>query len=128
MTDAEILEHVVALNAARAAEEKAGVVRWLRPEYQAKGELQLEGGSAPKGRRKSAKAPKRKGRSKWPAVLAERIAAVESALAQAERPMTAAELTKGFSRAKEADVKEILDTLCTLGRARPGDIKETFVR
>jgi len=35
MTDAEILEHVVALNSARAAEEKAGVIRWLRPEYQA---------------------------------------------------------------------------------------------
>lgn len=31
---AEIVSHLVALNAERAAEEKAGKVRWLRPEYQ----------------------------------------------------------------------------------------------
>lgn len=32
---AEIVARLVALNAARAAEERAGKVRWLRPEYQA---------------------------------------------------------------------------------------------
>ncbi len=31
---AEIVTRLVALNAARAAEEKAGTVRWLRPDYQ----------------------------------------------------------------------------------------------
>ncbi|MFM7377908.1 MAG: class I SAM-dependent DNA methyltransferase, partial [Erythrobacter sp.] len=31
---AEIVARLVALNAERAAEEKAGKVRWLRPEYQ----------------------------------------------------------------------------------------------
>jgi hypothetical protein len=128
MTDAEILEHVVALNTARAAEEKAGVIRWLRPEFQAKGEFLLKDGSAPKDRQKKTKTSKAKGKAKWPAALAERIAAVEIALAQAERPITAAELAKGFARAKEADVKEILDSLYTLGRARPGDKKGTFVR
>jgi hypothetical protein len=30
----EIVARLVALNAARAAEERAGTVRWLRPEYQ----------------------------------------------------------------------------------------------
>ncbi len=30
-----ILERLVALNAARAAEERNGLIRWLRPEYQA---------------------------------------------------------------------------------------------
>jgi hypothetical protein len=34
LTDAEILVRVVALNAERAKEEAAGLVRWLRPEYQ----------------------------------------------------------------------------------------------
>jgi len=33
-TDEEILDRLVALNAARAAEEKAGTIRWLRPDYQ----------------------------------------------------------------------------------------------
>ena len=34
-TDEEILARLVALNAERAAEEAQGLVRWLRPEYQA---------------------------------------------------------------------------------------------
>src|SRR3546814_6309072 len=35
LADEEILERLVALNHARAAEERAGRVRWLRPEFQA---------------------------------------------------------------------------------------------
>lgn len=34
LTDEEILERLVALNAERAEEEKRGLIRWLRPEYQ----------------------------------------------------------------------------------------------
>lgn len=34
LTDEEILERLVALNHERADEEKRGIVRWLRPEYQ----------------------------------------------------------------------------------------------
>lgn len=30
----ELLERLIALNARRATEEKAGTVRWLRPEFQ----------------------------------------------------------------------------------------------
>jgi hypothetical protein len=36
LTDEQILERLVALNAERAEEEKRGIVRWLRPEYQTK--------------------------------------------------------------------------------------------
>ena len=35
LTDAEILENLVKLNAQRAEEERNGLIRWLRPEYQA---------------------------------------------------------------------------------------------
>lgn len=34
LTDGEILARLVALNLERAAEEKQGLIRWLRPEYQ----------------------------------------------------------------------------------------------
>src|SRR5208283_5151991 len=34
LTDEQILERLVALNKERAAEEKRGLVRWLRPEFQ----------------------------------------------------------------------------------------------
>ena len=36
LLDNEILERLVALNQERAAEEAAGTIRWLRPEYQAR--------------------------------------------------------------------------------------------
>ena len=34
LTEEEILERLVALNAERAAEERRGLIRWLRPEFQ----------------------------------------------------------------------------------------------
>ena len=34
LTDEQMLEHPVSLDAERRAEEKAGKVRWLRPDYQ----------------------------------------------------------------------------------------------
>ena len=37
-------------------------------------------------------------------------------------------IAKQFSRAKEGDVQEVLDTLCALGRVRPGDTPGTYVR
>jgi hypothetical protein len=40
LTDAEILERLVALNAERAKEEASRLVRWLRPEYQNPGGAQ----------------------------------------------------------------------------------------
>jgi hypothetical protein len=127
MTDAEILKRVVELNATRAAEEKAGVIRWLRPDYQAKGELMLEGGGAHTEKTETAKV-KKSSKLPWPAKNSERTVALESALSEGERPLTTVELTKQFSRAKEADVQEILDTLCALGRIRPGDTAGTYVR
>ena len=52
LTDEEILARLVALNAERAAEEAQGLVRWLRPEYQAPsavatGPVVTESGLAP---------------------------------------------------------------------------------
>ena len=37
-----ILERLVALNAERAEEERNGLIRWLRPDYQAPGETQTQ--------------------------------------------------------------------------------------
>ena len=137
MTDAEILEKVVALNAARAAEEANGHVRWLRPDYQKplySGEKQshlglYDGGhrvskSMASGTKKPAKAKK----TAWPKSMAERVKAVEVALIAAEQPITAAVMVTQFSRAKEKEVAEILETLAALGRAHLGDTAGTFVR
>lgn len=39
LSNDEILERLVGLNAERAAEERNGIIRWLRPEYQAPNEV-----------------------------------------------------------------------------------------
>ncbi|MCE9611018.1 MAG: hypothetical protein K8R23_12560 [Chthoniobacter sp.] len=118
-SDAEILTHLVALNAARAAEEADGRVRWLRPAYQAPtgtGTTQ-PGLSLPAAAAKKAQGEGRKAKEPWPKPLAERVAAVERALQTAASPATPAQLAKRFLRAKPADLAEILETLATLGRA-----------
>jgi hypothetical protein len=71
---------------------------------------------------KSTKAKTLKTKEPWPKPLAERVAAVERALAALGKPVTPAQLAKHFLRAKPADLAEILETLATLGRAhRDGD-------
>jgi hypothetical protein len=121
--DQEILARLVALNAERAAEEAAGRIRWLRPDYQMRN-AKCEAGNDRKPPDLPAARPKSKIRNQklpWPRPLSERVQAVEAALTSAT-PGTPSELAKRFSRAKESDVAEILETLATLGRiAKSGD-------
>jgi type I restriction-modification system DNA methylase subunit len=134
LPDAEILEKVVALNAARANEEAQGHIRWLRPDYQKPlfaGEkqsgLNLDTTDLKSLAQKPAKPAKPK-KATWPKTLAERAKAVEAALTAGDRPLTSADLTAQFTRAKEPEVREILETLVALARAHPGDTPGTFVR
>ena len=134
LTDAEILERLVVLNAERAAAEKRGIVHWLRPEYQARGQRaeggrrKAEGGgqkelSLPEGKikakaRQTPRSAFRTPKLNWPKSLAERVKAVETVLHRSGSPVTATELARQFKRAKPENVAEILETLVTLGRAR----------
>lgn len=135
LTDAEILERVVTLNAARAAEEAQGHIRWLRPDYQKplfagtkQAQLGLTEAPEKSDNRKSKIAKRKSPKVAWPKTLAERAKAVEALLASADHPITSTELAKQFTRAKEPEVREILETLVALARAHPGDAKGTFVR
>jgi hypothetical protein len=130
LTDEEILERLVALNAERAAEEQRGLIRWLRPEFQnprggksIQPELDIE----PEEEEDTPKKPTKRGKAAtktaekktdWPKKLAAQAQAVAQRLQSAEKPVTAAELAKRFNKAKEADVAELLETLVTLGKAR----------
>lgn len=125
LTEAEILERLVALNAERGAEEARGIIHWLRPEYQAgkqkggKRQKEMELPDAPtKPKPRKAPLANRKSKRPWPNSLADRVQEVETALHGAAAAVTAADLARQFARAKPADVAEILDTLVTLGRAR----------
>ena len=128
LTDAEILQRVVALNAERAKEEAAGLIRWLRPDYQnPKGNQAQQAALAIPALHPppSALNPRRK--LPWPKTMAERVQAVNVALAAVKQPVTAAEMAKGFARVKAPDVSEILETLCTMGHARRGKAEGTFL-
>jgi hypothetical protein len=140
LADAEILERVVTLNTARAAEESTGLIRWLRPDYQnSEARSQKSGGKqatliltdekpAAAANRKSAIKNLKSPKPTWPKTMAERAKAVESYLSAAESPVTPAEVARAFQRANPTEVAEILETLAALSRARPGDTPGTFVR
>ncbi|MFM8803516.1 MAG: type IIL restriction-modification enzyme MmeI [Planctomycetia bacterium] len=146
LSDDEILERLVALNHERAAEEKRGLVRWLRPEFQAKaggGEVQREievadgddatsnepagkktgrsRGAAKKSREPAAETPGNIIKHPWPKDLAEQTRAVRTALAAYGGIVTAADLARQFKNAKAPRVEEILATLVALGHARRTD-------
>ncbi len=100
LPEAELLTRLVALNAKRAAEEKVGKIRWLRPDFQAPGAATVPD-TAPQP---------------WPASLAERMAAVRAQLGTTG--LTARALGRRFTRARVADVSELLTALAALGHAR----------
>ena len=90
LTDEEILERLVALNHERAEEEKRGIVRWLRPEFQnpqgKKDAVQDEiPGTGQKKAKKGAKARQRPAKAEkraWPKELPQQVAAVRDLLAE----------------------------------------------
>lgn len=119
LTDEQILERLVALNAERAREEAAGHVRWLRPDYQIP--RFAKGAAAKSGELDLGDAVMAidKGLPAFPKDRYEQPLAVEAALAAAGRPMTAAELARAFKgRAKgtEQRVVQVLVTLTRYGR------------
>ncbi|WP_035271686.1 class I SAM-dependent DNA methyltransferase [Desulfonatronum thiodismutans] len=117
MTDDEILERLVRLNQERAAEERRGLVRWLRPEYQNPGGI--SGERAALGVSTAPEAVVAKGKkSPWPATMPEQVQAVRAILAASPSPATADAIAKSFTRAPRARIAEILETLAALGTAR----------
>ncbi|MDF1552870.1 MAG: hypothetical protein P1P84_07400 [Deferrisomatales bacterium] len=126
LTDEELLERLVALNAERAAEEKRGLVRWLRPELQARGRaglappgLALEGEDRRGEPRPTASADSAKpSKAPWPKPLAEQARAVLATLREAGGPTTAEQVARSFRGAATAQLEDLLETLVTLGQAR----------
>jgi len=120
LSDEQILERLVALNAERAAEEKRGLVRWLRPEFQnpsgAKAATQEklaatdqpEEAAARQSDIATAVAP-------WPKKLAEQIAAIRDIVTKTQAEWSVEQVACAFKGANKADVEEVLDSLAALG-------------
>ncbi|MCB2056271.1 MAG: class I SAM-dependent DNA methyltransferase, partial [Geminicoccaceae bacterium] len=117
LSDEEVLARLVALNHERRAEEAAGTVRWLRPDYQ----IPKAGLAKPKGSQAEMDvgvAAGAAGKTPWPANLPDQVQAVRRLLA-AGRPVDADLAGSAFKRAKRARVEEVLQTLAAMGQARP---------
>lgn len=119
LSDEQILERLVALNQERAAEERAGTVRWLRPDYQIPkfGQpAEQEQLAADLGTPVEAAA----GKPKWPTKLPDQIRLVRATLVGEEAPIDAKALSRRFTggRKRDARITELLDTLTELGEVQ----------
>jgi hypothetical protein len=117
--EAELLRRLVALNAERAAEERRGLVRWLRPDFQNPGGSSVQTSTEVTAATPAATATGP--RPDWPKGLPEQIAALRAALAAQPGPAGTDELARAFNRAPKAKVAELLQVLAGLGHARALD-------
>lgn len=116
----ELLVRLVALNQERAAAEQAGVVQWLRPDFQkprlaakVKGEVQVEADLGEMVVTQDVK---------WPSDGLDQIRSVRDLLARAESPITVPALAGAYAgRAtpkRRERVEQVLETLVATGAAR----------
>jgi len=113
----QILENLVALNAQRHAEEAGGLVRWLRPEFQAPNALPTQatlGGLLP-----AEAATSKLRKQPWPATLTDQVRVVKDSL-RAQPLQTPQQIASGFKPASRTRIAEILETLTALGQTRFG--------
>ena len=119
--DDALLERLVTLNAERAAEEKKGLIRWLRPEFQnpdrkgapKQSEIEIEDGSETQPAAKAGKQP-------WPKALPDQVRQVADLIAAARGPMSLDAIADHFTGKGpwKRRLPQIIDTLEALGRAR----------
>lgn len=116
LSDEEILTRLVALNKTRAAEEAKGIIRWLRPEFQAPGAVAhqvnatLDFGDAP--------SPAPSTVIPWPKTLAEQVSAVAAILAATPAAQHPREIARSIQGTNATGVTPVLDALTAIGQAR----------
>jgi len=122
LTDEQILERLVALNAERAEEEKRGLVRWLRPEFQnPAGAGQMVQAEMATGATQSTPltpvpSPRGgEGKLAWPKTLPDQLTAIRDTFQQNTTALDAASVAKRFKGARTKEVEQVLASLEALG-------------
>jgi hypothetical protein len=121
-SDEAILTHLCALNAQRAAEERTGTIRYLRPAFQNPVSTATQTTLTGDGM-DGADAINATGNTKttvklvWPKTFAEQALAVRTALTTFAAPVDGETLAKTFKSANVDRVEDILETLASLGQA-----------
>ena len=122
----ELLYRLVTLNRKRAADERRGIVRWLRPEYQIP-KLSDKAKRPEEGEQVEAKlvlpAPE-DGKPAWPKDELGRIRIVRDMLGRATAPLSPESLSTEFrgrnSAQRKKRVEKVLQTLVAAGVAQQG--------
>jgi len=118
LTDEQILERLVALNAERAEEERKGHVRWLRPDFQnptgVKNPTNLTIAGTDAADDEETAAPEAAAAA-WPKRPGERIAAIRDLVVASKRLWQTGEVAAAFKGAKKKDVADLLDSLAGIG-------------
>jgi hypothetical protein len=111
----DLLMRLVDLNKQRAEEESRGIIRWLRPEYQAPDAVQTAVDIAPKTAAAKAEAITSKGKATFPKAIPDQLRMLREALA--ERSYTTESLAELFKRKPVKSVEEGLQSLVAVGVA-----------
>jgi hypothetical protein len=123
LSDSEIVSRLVELNKVRASEEKKGVIRWLRPEYQAPESTRREETPSlpiPQAQTQQTK-PKAAELTPWPKDEAGRIALLMKTLRALGREASTNELAAGIKGASAAKIDRVAQSLAVHGLIRKGD-------
>ncbi len=134
LPDEDILARLVALNAERAAEEKRGLVRWLRPDYQrARAGIVDTQAAVESDAQIAAPLVLETGKTQrplFPTNEVERTAAVFATLALANTPLDASNIARTFRQGArvEAPIARVLAALARLGHVHSADGKSFILR
>lgn len=122
LSDSEILSRLVDLNKARAAEEKKGLIRWLRPEFQSPESTRREEAPSLPIPQAQAQQTTRKPveLTPWPKDEAGRIALLMKTLRALGREATTNELAAGIKGASAAKIERVAQSLAVHGLIRKG--------
>ena len=131
----DLLERLVTLNQHRAAEEKQGRIRWLRPEFQnpdrSANQTAQQGAPKAPGRQTDlaleatplagSKTPQA---TQWPSSLPDQVRAVAVVISSAAVPLALADIESRFKGRGpwKRSLPRILETLEALGRARKEEV------
>lgn len=123
LSDSEILSRLVDLNTIRAAEEKQGLVRWLRPEYQAPGSAREEKSPTLPLDTMPGQISKQKTAEPipWPKDETGRIAILLKTLRSLGREATTNEIAAGIKGASAAKIERVAQSLAVHGLIRKGE-------
>lgn len=127
LTDEQILEKLVALNAERVEEERNGHIRWLRPEFQNPGGATTATQVTISGGEEDEEPPQPTEPTKvaaWPKKLPDQIPMLRDLVGRTSSPWTATQAAAAFKGAKAKDVEPVLDSLAALGLVLAYDTKD----